>query len=318
MIVSTVGLIIIGLILVLMGAEALVRGSSSLALRLGVSPLLIGLTIVAYGTSFPELIVSTKAALLGEGDISMGNILGSNIFNIAFILGLSAIVRPMKVKSQLVRMDTPVMIVVAGLLYFFFRDFLLTRIEGLLLFLGALIYTGVIIGLAHRERMTANPAENHLDEGLPHTLKNIWLDLGFIAVGFGLLFAGANILVDNSVVLAQILGVSQAVIGLTIVAVGTSVPELATSIVAARRNQADIAIANVVGSNIFNILGILGISSLIHPIQGIDIKMLDLFWMIGTSVVLLPFLLSGFRLNRAEGLFLVLSYGVYMFILWPK
>lgn len=317
MVISTVGLIIVGLLLVLMGAEALVRGASSLALRLGVSPLLIGLTIVAYGTSFPELIVSTKAAIQGQGDISMGNILGSNIFNIALILGFSALIRPLKVKSQLVRMDAPIMIVVAGLLYLLFRDFSLTRIEGSLLFLGVLIYTGLIVFLAHRERR-ANLVESHLDEGLPNTLKNIWLDLGFIAVGFGLLFAGANVLVDNAVVLAQILGVSQAVIGLTIVAAGTSIPELATSVVAARRNQADIAIANVVGSNIFNILGILGISSLIHPIQGIDIKMLDLYWMIGTSVILLPFMQTGFRLNRTEGFCLIASYVAYLYLLWPK
>lgn len=317
MILITVGLILIGLILVLLGAEALVRGSSSFALRLGIPPLLIGLTIVAYGTSFPELIVSTKAALAAEGDISIGNIVGSNIFNIAMILGLSALVKPLKVKSQLVRKDTPVMIGVALLFLFFFRDFNISRMEGLLLFLGAIIYTGIIIRSAKKERLTQK-TENHLDEGLPRSLKNIWLDFSFIAAGFVLLFIGANILVDNSIVLAQILGVSQAVIGLTIVAAGTSVPELATSIVAARRNQADIAIANVVGSNIFNILAIIGFSSLIHPIQGIDIKMLDFYWMIGTSIILLPFLSSGFRLNRVEGLFLVLSYGVYLFILWPK
>jgi cation:H+ antiporter len=317
MLITTIVLIITGLILVLTGAEALVRGSSSFALRLGISPLLIGLTIVAYGTSFPELIVSTKAALAGEGDISIGNIVGSNIFNIALILGFSALIRPLNVKSQLIRKDTPFMILVAALFLFFFRDFNISRVEGSLLFLGALIYTGIIINSANRERRIPKN-ENHLDEGLPHRLKNIWLDFGFITVGFAMLFFGANILVDNSVVLAQILGVSQAVIGLTIIAGGTSVPELATSIVAARRNQADIALANVVGSNIFNILGIIGISSLIHPIQGVDIRMLDFYWMIGTSIILLPFLHTGFRLNRWEGLCLIVTYGIYLFLLWPK
>lgn len=317
MILVTIGLILIGMILVVLGAETLVRGSSSFALRMKISPLLIGLTIVAYGTSFPELIISTKAALESIGDISIGNIVGSNIFNIALILGFSAIVRPLKVKSQLVRKDTPVMIGVALLFLFFFRDFIISRVEGLLLFCGALIYTGIIIRSATRERLLSK-AENHLDEGLPRTLKNIWLDVGFIGVGFVLLFFGANILVDNSVVLAQILGVSQAVIGLTIIAGGTSIPELATSIVAARHNQADIAIANVVGSNIFNILGIIGISSLIHPIQGFDIKMLDFYWMIGASIILVPFLLTGFRLNRWEGFCLMASYFIYMFLLWPK
>jgi len=317
MIFMTIGLLIISLILVILGAEALVRGSSSFALRLRISPLLIGLTIVAYGTSFPELIVSAKAALEVKGDISMGNIIGSNIFNIATILGLSALVRPLKVKSQLVRKDTPVMIGVALLLLFFFRDFYLSRPEGLLLLIGILIYTGIIIRSATRERLSQK-TENHLDEGLPHTLKNIWLDFGFITTGFVLLFIGANLLVDKAVVLARIIGVSQAVIGLTIVAAGTSIPELATSIIAARRNQADIAIANVVGSNIFNILGILGISSLIHPIRGIDIKILDFYWMIGTSIILLPFLQTGFRLNRWEGFCLLASYTIYLFLLWPK
>jgi len=312
----TVLLILLGLLLVFFGAEALVRGSASLAMRLGVSPLLIGLTIVAYGTSFPELIVSVRATLIGIGDISIGNIIGSNIFNIALILGLAALIRPLKVKIQLIKTDAPLMIVTALLLVAFFFDRFLSRIEGLIFISGIVIYTLVIILIARSERNQTRPA-THLEEGLPHTLKNIWLDLFFIAAGFVLLFFGANVLIDNSVRLARILHVSEAIIGLTIIAAGTSIPELATSVIAARRNQADIALANVIGSNIFNILGILGISALINPIQGVNIQNLDLWWMVTTTIALMFMLWSGYILRRWEGLVLLVSYFVYLILLWP-
>jgi len=309
-------LVILGLLLVFIGAEALVRGSASLAMRLGVSPLLIGLTIVAYGTSFPELIVSVRATLIGLGDISIGNIIGSNIFNIALILGLAALVRPLKVKIQLIKTDAPLMIVTALLLVTFFFDRFLSRIEGLIFVSGIVIYTLAIILIAHSERNQTRP-ENHLEEGLPHTLKNIWLDLLFITAGFTLLFFGANVFIDNSVQLARILHVTEAIIGLTIIAAGTSIPELATSVIAARRNQADIALANVIGSNIFNILGILGISAFINPIQGVNIQNLDLWWMVGTTIALMFMLWSGYILRRWEGLVLLVSYLVYLILLWP-
>jgi len=309
-------LVILGLLLVFIGAEALVRGSASLAMRLGVSPLLIGLTIVAYGTSFPELIVSVRATLIGLGDISIGNIIGSNIFNIALILGLAALVRPLKVKIQLIKTDAPLMIVTALLLVAFFFDRFLSRIEGLIFVSGIVIYTLAIILIAHSERNQTRP-ENHLEEGLPHTLKNIWLDLLFITAGFTLLFFGANVFIDNSVQLARILHVTEAIIGLTIIAAGTSIPELATSVIAARRNQADIALANVIGSNIFNILGILGISAFINPIQGVNIQNLDLWWMVGTTIALMFMLWSGYILRRWEGLVLLVSYLVYLILLWP-
>jgi len=312
----TVLLVILGLLLVFIGAEALVRGSASLAMRLGVSPLLIGLTIVAYGTSFPELIVSVRATLIGLGDISIGNIIGSNIFNIALILGLAALVRPLKVKIQLIKTDAPLMIVTALLLVAFFFDRFLSRIEGLIFVSGIVIYTLAIILIAHSERNQTRP-ENHLEEGLPHTLKNIWLDLLFITAGFTLLFFGANVFIDNSVQLARILHVTEAIIGLTIIAAGTSIPELATSVIAARRNQADIALANVIGSNIFNILGILGISAFINPIQGVNIQNLDLWWMVGTTIALMFMLWSGYILRRWEGLVLLVSYLVYLILLWP-
>jgi len=312
----TVLLVILGLLLVFIGAEALVRGSASLAMRLGVSPLLIGLTIVAYGTSFPELIVSVRATLIGLGDISIGNIIGSNIFNIALILGLAALVRPLKVKIQLIKTDAPLMIVTALLLVAFFFDRFLSRIEGLIFVSGIVIYTLAIILIAHSERNQTRP-ENHLEEGLPHTLKNIWLDLLFITAGFALLFFGANVFIDNSVQLARILHVTEAIIGLTIIAAGTSIPELATSVIAARRNQADIALANVIGSNIFNILGILGISAFINPIQGVNIQNLDLWWMVGTTIALMFMLWSGYILRRWEGLVLLVSYLVYLILLWP-
>ncbi|MBN1291890.1 MAG: calcium/sodium antiporter [Candidatus Latescibacteria bacterium] len=308
-----IGLILIGFIVLFAGAEGLVRGSSSLALRLGISPLVIGLTVVAFGTSMPELVVSIKTAITHHGSIAVGNVVGSNIFNIAVILGISALICPMKVKIQLVRLDAPVMITVSLLFWFIFRDFHISRTEGIVLFSGIILYTLGNFLLARRESDTKNTSG--IEEIIPGTMKHISSDFLFIIGGLGLLIAGSHALVEGASGLARLLGVSEAVIGLTIIAAGTSLPELATSVVAAFRREPDIAIGNVVGSNIFNILCILGASSLIAPLDGAGIRMTDIYVMLGTSILLLPLLRTGFVLQRWEGSVLVGVYGVYLYFL---
>lgn len=313
---TIVGLIAVGLVLLTLGAEGLVRGSASLALRAGVTPLVVGLTVVAFGTSSPEMVVSTKSAYLGQGSIALGNVVGSNIFNVAVILGLSAIVRPLKVNTQLIRFDMPVMIGVSLLAYLMFRDGALSRPEAALLLVGAVVYTVVVIRMARQER--SQEVGKEFEEGTPHTSKSVWLDLAFVLGGLGLLVVGARLFVQGAVDLARVWGVSEAVIGLTIVAAGTSMPELATSMVAAFRKQEDIAIGNIVGSNIFNLLAILGVAGLINPVAAGGVKPMDFYFMLGTSILLLPLMRWGMRLNRYDGLLFVALYVAYLALLWPK
>lgn len=317
MITSTI-FIALALVLLFIGAEGLVRGSSSLALRAGLSPLLVGLTIVAFGTSSPELVVSIKAALSQQGDISVGNVVGSNSLNIGIILGLTALLCPIPVHRQVIKVDAPIALGAAGLLLFFLHDKSLSRIEGLILFTGIVAYTAMNILLARREGKMAS-ADEKLNEGLPTGVSKHWLiDIAFIVIGLAILVAGSRLLVDNAIFIAKAFGVSEAVIGLTIVAAGTSMPELATSVVAALRKQPDIAIGNVVGSNVFNILGILGVSALISPIHAPGISMLDYTMMIVFSALLIPLLYTGRLLHRIEGALLLALYGCYLFMLLPK
>ncbi|HDQ45867.1 MAG TPA: calcium/sodium antiporter [bacterium] len=300
-----------GLLGLYIGAEGLVRGSSFLALRLKVSPLVIGLTVVAFGTSLPELVVSVKTAITGQGAISAGNVVGSNIFNIALILGACALIRPLTIRVQLLRMDIPVLIFSALMFLYFFRDRHLGRAEGLsfLVLLGVYLWANIFLS-KHA------PAQDtrHMEKQMPiFRFRKPFLEILGILAGLGILVFGADLLVRGSVHVARILDLSEAVIGLTIVAAGTSLPELATSFVAAFRKEQDIATGNVIGSNIFNILGVLGVSSCIAPIQGSGIGSTDVLVMAGVSILLLPFLWSHFRLNRWEGGVLVLIYAGYLF-----
>jgi len=304
------------LILLFFGAEWLVRGSAELAVRLGLTPLVIGLTVVAYGTSMPELIVSTKAALAGQGDIALGNVVGSNIFNVCVILGLSALVYPMRVKMQLIRLDTPIMVGLSLLLLVFLRDFRISRLEAGLLFAGIIFYSVMNIRIARRE--TSAEVKDQFAQAMPKKAGSLWRDLAFIVLGLAVLVVGSRLLVGNAVSLAKLLGISEVVIGLTIIAAGTSMPELATSIVAALRKQPDIAIGNVVGSSIYNILCILGCSGLLAPIHGPGLKPLDLYVMMGSAALLLPIMWTGFTVRRWEGGLLVAIYGGYLWMLWPK
>jgi cation:H+ antiporter len=308
--------IALSLALLFFGAEWLVRGSSGLALRLGLTPLVIGLTVVAYGTSMPELVVSTRAALDGAGDIAVGNVVGSNIFNIGIILGLSALVLPLRVKMQLLRLDAPIMIGVSVLLLFVLADARVSRWEAALFVAGILVYTVFNLRLARRERSEEVRAE-FADAVADAPRGKLWLDLVLIAGGLAVLVIGSRLLVSNSIGLARLIGISEAVIGLTIVAAGTSMPELATSIIAAWRREPDIALGNVIGSNIYNILAILGVSGLLAPLHAPGIRTLDLWVMLAMAVVLLPLIWTRLAVARWEGALLVAGYCAYVYVLWP-
>lgn len=301
---------VIGGFVVLTGAaEALVYGAASLARRMGLSPLVIGLTVVSIGTSLPELVVGLEAALAGTGDLALGNIVGSNIGNIALILGLAALVRPLSVEAQVVRVDVPILVggslVFAGLTL----DGRLGRVDGGLLVVGIVAY--VLYSVWAAQTPSASVAETFDDE-VPR-LHSGALDLGLLLLGLVGLVAGAHLLVTGAVSIAEGLGVGPLLIGLTVVAVGTSLPELATSIVAARRGRGDIAVGNAVGSSIFNILGILGGIVLVQPLSTAALGTLDTGVMLGVSVLILPLFRSDWTLSRWEG---ALLFGCYLAYLW--
>lgn len=300
-----------GLIGLFLGGEGLIRGSSSLALKVGISPLVVGLTVVALGTSSPELLVSLKAALMGSSSIALGNIIGSNIANIALILGLAAVIRPLQVHANVIKREIPIMIGVSLLLVFFLIDGTVGFIEGLIFVILLIAYTIINIFLSLKEN---KEIEKEFEEGLKSKL-NIPTAVLFIVAGLALLFFGADLFLKGAVSLAKVFNVSDAIIGLTVVAVGTSLPELFTSIVATIKKESDIAVGNAVGSNIFNILSILGISAIIIPIKSDQISYFDFGVMLAAAFILLPLSYSGFRISRLEGILLLTGYLIYIFLL---
>lgn len=311
-------LIVVGLVMLYFGAEGLVRGSSALALKLGLTPLVIGLTVVAYGTSMPELVVSVKASLAGQPGIAVGNVVGSNIFNIAVILGVASVIYPIRVNFQLLRLDVPIMVGVTLLLMAFFATGQLERWQAGVLFCGLLAYT---VGSIVYAKRTATPeVAAEFDESVNgrKTPGTIWMDVVFIVGGLGVLVAGSRFLVDGSVAVARTWGVSEAVIGLTIVAAGTSTPELAASIVAAMKKEPDIALGNIIGSNMCNILCILGVTGMITPLTLGGVTWTDLFVMLAFSLALVPILITGFVIKRWEGAVLLVGYAAYLAWMWPK
>ncbi|GMV44882.1 MAG: sodium:calcium antiporter [Pseudomonadota bacterium] len=306
--------LVLGLALLVAGAELLVRGASRLALRVGISPLVVGLTVVAFGTSSPELAVSVQAGLAGQSDIAAGNIVGSNIFNVLFILGLAALILPLAVSQQLVRLDVPVMIGVSVLFWIMALDGRIGRFDGLLLVAGIVAYTLFAIRQGRREA-PAIEAQYAQEFGRANGwLGRLPVQLAMIAAGLALLVLGATWLVDSAVAIARVLGVSEVVIGLTIVAAGTSLPEVATSIMAALRGERDIAVGNVVGSNLFNLLGIGGIAALLTP-GGIEVAAsllrLDLPVMFAVAFACLPIFATGHLIARWEGGLFVAYYAAY-------
>lgn len=305
--------ILAGLTLLAFGAEGLVRGSSSVALRLGVTPLVIGLTIVAFGTGTPELLVSVEAATTGNSGLALGNIVGSNISNIALILGCAALARPMRVRSVLLRREVPLMIAVTLLLCGMLSDGGLSRVDGAILLVGSIVYTVGAYVLAKRDRSREVAAE--FADAMPPVTGAPWIDALYIAGGLIALMLGAKLLVSGATVVAVAFGMSQVVIGLTVVAIGTSMPELATSVVAAMKDEADVAFGNVLGSNILNILCILGLVALIRPFGVEGLATLDLVVLAGSAILLLPLMWRGSILNRWEGAGLLVGYAVYVGIL---
>jgi cation:H+ antiporter len=302
--------ILAGLLALYAGAEGLVRGGSSLALRLGLTPLVVGLTVVAMGTSMPELVVSAGAALAGTGGIAAGNVVGSNIGNIGLILGVAALIHPLAVRAQVIRREVPILLLASAVLGLVLLDDRVGRVEGALLCLGIVAYVTLSLRLARRE--TAAEARREFADGVPAVRGSLRRDLLLLGGGLGVLVIGARLLVDGAVNVAETLGMSQAVIGLTVVSIGTSLPELATSAVAAARGEGDLAVGNVMGSNIFNILAILGAASLARPLDPTGIAVVDLGVMLGFSVALLPIMRSGFRIGRLEGGALILAYVGYL------
>jgi len=293
-----------------------VRGASRIAAVAGISPLVVGLTVVAFGTSSPELAVSIGAGLAGRSDIAVGNVVGSNVFNVLFILGLSATLAPLRVDQQLIWLDVPIMIAVSLLVFLLGSDGVIGRVEGIALLSGVLGYTAFLIRTSRRE--TEAVREEYAREFAPPLLARRavgWVrDGAMVAGGLGALVLGGHWLVESAVSLARGLGVSELVIALTVVAVGTSLPELATSVVASLRGERDIAVGNVVGSNIFNLLAVLGAAAAVSP-AGVAVSpaalRFDIPVMVAVSVACLPIFTTGHRIDRWEGLLFLGYYGAY-------
>ncbi len=304
-----------GLVLLVAGAEVLVRGASKLAARFGIPPLIIGLTVVAFGTSAPETAVSVQAALNGSGDLAIGNVVGSNIANVLLILGVTALIAPLIVSRQLIRLDIPIMIGASLLVFALAWDGSLSRLDGALLFSGILAYTAFLIISSRKEKSAADDQFN-LEYGQTEPSKPYgWLvDTALILVGLVLLVSGSNFLVEGAVSLARALGLSELVIGLTVVAIGTSLPELATSVMAAIKGERDIAVGNIVGSNIFNLLCVLGLASLVSPSAipvAANALAFDFPVMIAVAIACLPIFFNGYCINRWEGAVFVGYYALY-------
>ncbi len=311
----------LGLVALVVGAELLVRGASKLALSFGISPLVVGLTVVAFGTSAPEMAVSVQSAWSGQVDITLGNVVGSNIFNVLFILGASALIVPLVVHQQIIRQEVPVMIGASLLLWAMAADGGISRWEGLLLTSLIVGYTLIVIRQSRRETAAIRAEYADAFDGTTKGWEAHWgMQVLLILGGLALLVLGANWLVEAAVSFAKYLGVSELIIGLTIVAVGTSLPEVATSIMAAIRGERDIAVGNVVGSNIFNILSVLGISASVAPsnlIVAPAMLVFDLPIMVAVVVVCLPVFFNGSCITRWEGvLFLALyiAYTLYLIL----
>ena len=312
----TLALLVAGLVLLVLGADVLVKGASSLARMVGISPLVIGLTIVAFGTSAPEMAVSVEAAWAGKPDLALGNVVGSNIFNVLLILGLSALITPLLVAHQLVRLDVPLMILASVALLLMGLDGRIGYLDGAVLFGGVVLYTLFLILQSRKEQRLNGQHEDSsaAGSGLLPLLKN----LAYIAAGLVLLVLGSRWLVTGAVDIAEYFGVSELVIGLTIVAAGTSLPEVATSVIAALKGERDIAVGNVVGSNIFNILTVLGLTGMVSP-EGVGVSpaalVFDIPVMIGVAVACLPVFFTGYVISRWNGalfLFYYIAYTAYL------
>ena len=310
--------LVVGLVCLVFGAEWLVRGASSVATKLGVAPIVVGLTVVAFGTSAPEMAVSVSGALSGSADVALGNVVGSNTFNILAILGLSAAISGLSIEQRLLKFDIPVLVLITAVVYGLILNDSVSRIEGVVLFLGVIAYTGWLLRGALKGESPAVQAEyeDAVERVEGSTFRqSVTFQVGLIIVGLALLVLGSQLLVNSATEIASALGVSDLVIGLTVVAAGTSLPELATSVLAAIRGQRDIAVGNVVGSNIFNLLAVLGASAAVSS-NGVavnsEVIRLDFPVMLAATIVLLPICWNGFMIKKWEGSLLVVFYVAYV------
>lgn len=310
--------LVLGLALLVVGGEFLVRSSVAISFRLNISRMVIGLTVVSFATSAPELLVSLQAALNGFSDISLGNVIGSNIANLGLVLGVTAMISPLLIDKDFYKFNWPVMMVFSILLYFFLSsEGLLSRIEGFLLLLGIVLY---LFFLIRRARQQSSITTDEVDPNLQavSTFKTVvWLLIGGVA-----LYGGSELLVKGAVDLATTLGVSERVISVTMIAVGTSVPELAASVIAALKQEKALSLGNLIGSNIFNIASVLGITAIIQPIavKSEAILSSDIFWMMGIAFILIPlvFLPKKFNMGRLKGFVLFAGYVVFVSMAFLK
>lgn len=305
----TVLLFVAGIVLLIWGADLLVRGAAHLAALAGISPLVIGLTVVAMGTSAPELAVSLRAALVGQADLTLGNVIGSNIANILLILGLAAVTAPLLVSARILQRELPVMIAVSLLLWLLAADGSISRFDGTVLLILLIAFIGAMIVTGRHQ-----PAERAATPRPGAGRWSVFQNLGLVLGGLILLIAGAQWLVDGAVSFARALGVSELIIGLTVVAVGTSLPEIATSILASLRGEREIAVGNVVGSNILNILGVLGLTGVLAPepiVVPAGALAFDLPVLVVCAIVCLPILFNGRMIARWEGALFLGYYAAY-------
>lgn len=307
-------LLFLGLTLLVVGGEFLVRSCVALSFKLHLSKMVIGLTVVSFATSAPELLVSLQAALNGFSDIALGNAIGSNIANIGLVLGITAIIAPLSIDKNFYKLNWPVMMILSIALYFILKSGReISRSEGMALLLMLFVYLWILIKRAKTERGT-EPVDDNIDEGLSKASNfkiTVWLLIGGVA-----LYAGSEFLVNGAVSLAEGFGISERVIAVTVIAVGTSIPELAASVIAALKKEKAISLGNLIGSNIFNISSVLGITAIIQPIavKSKEVITNDIFWMIGFAAVLLPlaFLPKSFQLGRKRGILLVAAYAIFI------
>lgn len=307
-------LVLIGLILLVVGGEFLVRSSVALSFKLNLSKMVIGLTVVSFATSAPELLVSLQAALNGFSDISLGNVIGSNIANIGLVLGITAIITPLAIDKDFYKLNWPVMMILSVGLYFILmtgRE--ISRSEGVALLLMLFVYLWVLIRKAKKDRHTM-PVDETIDEGLSKASNfkiTVWLLIGAVSLYFG-----SELLVNSAINIAEIFGVSERIIAVTMIAVGTSIPELAASVLAALKKEKALSLGNLIGSNIFNISSVLGITAIIQPIavKSEEVLTNDIFWMLGFSAIILPlaFLPTSYQLGRKRGIVLVTAYAIFI------
>ncbi len=295
-----------GVLMLYIGAEFLVRGAAALALRVGISALVVGLTVISFGTSAPELVVSFDAAMKYDSAIALGNVVGSNIANIALVLGLAAIIKPLHVELQVIRREAPLMLVITLLLCAMLWNGELAQWEGGLLFAAIIAYAVFSVYWSRKTGRDDDASVRSLNK------QRWWLSALSVVIGLVLLLPGAHLFLMGAVTVAERMGLSTFVIGLTVVAIGTSLPEIAASVVAAFRGEGDLAIGNAIGSNVFNILFILGITALVFGIDASGISMLDFAVMVGVAAISLPIMRTGFVISRWEGVLLVAGYAAYI------